>query len=62
MSPAVMTGTQVLHSMATVALLFVFVALWLFVYSARRRPAFEVEVGLLEDGARRSDRSQRGRR
>jgi len=34
-----MVGTGVLHGVTTAALLFSFVAMWLWAYSAGRRPA-----------------------
>ena len=41
MSPEMMAGTGTLRGVVAGVLLVAFIALWLWAYSARRRPAFD---------------------
>ncbi len=50
MSPEMIAGTGVLRGIVAGVLLVAFVALWLWAYSGRRRPAFDAAARLpLED-------------
>ena len=50
MSPAMMAGTGIVRGVVAGVLLVAFIALWISVYSARRRTGFEVAARLpLED-------------
>ncbi len=50
MSPEMIAGTGILRGVVAGVLLVAFVALWVWAYSGRRRPAFEaVERLPLED-------------
>ncbi len=52
MSPEMIAGTGILRGVVAGVLLVAFVALWLWAYSGRRRPAFEAAARLpLEDDA-----------
>ncbi len=50
MSAEMLAGTGILRGVVAGVLLVVFIALWLWAYSGRRRPAFEAAARLpLED-------------
>ena len=50
MSPEMMAGTGILRGVVAGVLLVAFIGLWLWAYSARRRPLFEAVSHLpLED-------------
>lgn len=60
MSPEMMAGTGILSGVVAGVLLVVFIVLWLWAYSARRRPAFDAAARLpLEDDAYRDDVARR---
>jgi cytochrome c oxidase cbb3-type subunit IV len=53
MSSAMMAGTGILRGVVAGVLLIAFMALWIWAYSARRRPAFDAAAALPleEDGS-----------
>ena len=56
MSPAMVAGTGILRGVVAGVLLVAFLALWLWAYSGRRRPAFDAAARLpLEDDAYQGD-------